>query len=147
MGHRVMSLHHCLDAFDLFGFGATRDRLRLAASVRGRRWTGEQVEVCVTLLEQARASWLAEQRAEAARRREVKRSGRRTGAVAHRDLHLRWLTSYVDGDASDVWRTAGLGDCSDCGHRWIHHTARGCRLDGALCRRGFPVPDWRAEFG
>lgn len=27
LGHRVTSLHHCLDAFSLFGFHGTRDRL------------------------------------------------------------------------------------------------------------------------
>ena len=127
LGLRVTCLHNCLDQFNLFGFLATRERLRARVGATQPGWTAQQVTDSLALLEQARSSWLAFARAEAAHRRTLKRHGRRTPDREAPLTYLAWLETYLRGNPARTWMTTSLGNCPGCGHPQIHHNDYGCR--------------------
>jgi hypothetical protein len=58
-GRRVMCLHECLEQFNLFGFTATRSRLRVMVDTSGTDWTERQLLEAMDALADARRSWIA----------------------------------------------------------------------------------------
>jgi hypothetical protein len=54
-----MCLHECLERFNLFGFTATRARLRAMVHASAEDWTESQLLDAMNALGDARRSWLA----------------------------------------------------------------------------------------
>ena len=142
LGIRVLCLCECLDRFSPFGFQRTRERLRAMTGATGAGWTQEQVVGSVRLLDEARGSWRAYQRAGEERRRVAKRTRERVPSL--NDDRVAWLRAFFTGDTAVRWRVAGLGDCATCGHEMLLHAGRcaACLADDVLA---WDSPDWCTE--
>jgi hypothetical protein len=110
-------------------------------------WAPRHVVDSLALLEQARNSWLDFANAEAARRRTMKRTGRRAPDGTRQRDHLAWLQTYLQNGPAETWLTTGLGNCPACAHLQIHHDAYGCRAclwsgmtRGNRCQIPIPPP-------
>ena len=120
-----MCLHECLEQFNLFGFRATRERLRVMVGASGEGWTEPELLHAVEALADARRS----RSAHLAHARE-------SGPQWHND----WLETYLTGDMAVRWMVAGLGRCRRCDHPLIHHGTGAC----AACTASGTVP-WEAR--
>jgi hypothetical protein len=126
-GRRVMSLHECLEQFNLFGFTATRERLRAMVSASDEGWTEAQLIEAMDALADARRSWVLHlQRAEARRSAEKPEATPPGRSIALR-WHNEWLESYLAGDMAARWMVEGLGPCAECDHLLIHHGTWACQ--------------------
>lgn len=116
LGRRVMCLHECLEQFNLFGFTATRDRLRVMVAASGTGWTEPQLLQAMDLLADARRAWVSHlSRAEEQRRGEkpaVDAPQRPIGPQWHNE----WLELCLTDDMAARWIVAGLGECPECNH-------------------------------
>lgn len=121
-----MCLHQCLERFNLFGYHATRDRLRAHVAADRPGWTSQQILDSLALLEEARTSWLAFAEAQARHRRQLKAEGQRHQSSDLMLGHSQWLQTYLTGDQARIWQTHDLYDCTDCGHLHIEHGAYRC---------------------
>src|SRR3954447_159895 len=141
-GRRVSYLHGCLESFSLFGYHATRAKLRAAVGASGPGWTEKQVLDALDLLESAQRSWATFLAEESVRRRELKR--RDWGAYRSArfgGVFQAWLEAYLDGGHANEWGVADADDCIECGHRLIHHGPYGCQV----CTCKFPFVEIRPD--
>lgn len=143
-----MCLYECLERFNLFGFTATRDRLRAMVGVAGSTWTSAQLVAAMDALAEARRSWVAYlSEAERARGAE-KPGGARSTRPVQWSWHNEWLEGYLVGDVADRWLVSGLGECSVCQHALIHHGRSFCTACSASpeigwedrCQGALPSP-------
>jgi hypothetical protein len=127
-GRRVSYLHACLESFNLFGYHATRAKLRAVVGAIGPGWTERQMLDALDLLEPAQRSWSAFLTNEMARRRAFKRlDWNAYRGVRFGGAFQAWLEEYLDSGHASDWDVAAAGDCSECGHRLIHHGSSRCR--------------------
>lgn len=124
-GRRVMCLHECLEQFNLFGFNAPRERLRIMVEADGEGWTEPQLIQAMDLLASARSSWAAHL-ARAQERRRQEKQPLPPSRPLDWQWHNEWLEGYLVGDVAVRWMVTGLGDCPECGHLLIHHGTWAC---------------------
>lgn len=126
MGCRVQALHQCIDFFSPFGFQATRLQLRRILSVTGAGWTDGQLINGLSLLEQARASWVAARDGADVRTYQPENRLNRPlpdGGV----MFPVWLAAYLGEDANaERWGVADIGACTACGHLRVVHRRWAC---------------------
>lgn len=145
---RVACLHECLERFNLFGYHATRDRLRSMVRAPDEGWTEEQVTNALDLLEAARLSWSTFSQQEHERRRGEKERDRTSLPPPRGAVFTVWLDHHLRGDVASAWLVGHLGDCEQCGHRLIHHGGYACGACGSdpgtqwesRCRAPLPPP-------
>jgi hypothetical protein len=130
-GRRVMCLHECLEQFNLFGFTATRARLRAMVNASGDDWTEVHLLDAMDALADARRSWVAY-----LRQAQERRSAEKPGVAPPRrpiewGWHNEWLEDYLTGDMAARWLVTNLGECSECNHPLIHHGTWACRVCSA----------------
>jgi hypothetical protein len=143
-----MCLHECLEQFNLFGFTATRARLRAMVGASGDGWTTAQLLEAMDALADARRSWITH-----LKRAQESRSDEKPGtAPPNRQIqwgwHNDWMEAYLTGDMAARWMVTGLGDCAECDHLLIHHGTWACRVCSASsdvpwdarCRVELPLP-------
>jgi hypothetical protein len=94
-------------------------------------WTDEQVIRALDLLEVAKRSWSAFSRLENQRRRAEKTDHPLPPPPPQGAAFAMWLDQYLQGDVAAEWLVAHLGECSQCGHRLIHHGGYACGACGA----------------
>ncbi len=137
LGLRVMCLHGCLERFNLFGFTATRTKLRQHVGLEGASlWTDTQLLEALSLLEQARSSWTDFAAQQLLVMRQAKRDDRNAPRPSQVELFNGWLEAFLDGGHAAEWGVESLGDCSACGHRLVHHGTLRCR--GCFADRSIP---------
>lgn len=131
IGRRVMCLHGCLEQFNLFGFTATRARLRAMVEASGDDWTEDQLLSAMDALADARRSWVTHLKLA----EEHRRAEKPAVASPHRPIHWswrnEWLEDYLTSDMAVRWMVTGLGECSECDHLLIHHGTWACRICSA----------------
>jgi hypothetical protein len=125
-----MCLHECLEQFNLFGFNATRERLRVMVGASGGGWTEPQLIQAMDVLAAARGSWVAHLVRVEARRCEEKRAVPPSRPI-HWQWRNEWLEQYLVGDEAARWMVAGLSGCPECSHLLIYHGAWACTACGA----------------
>lgn len=144
LGRRVVSFHECLERFNLFGFQATRERLRQMVGANGDGWSEAQLLEAMNHMAVARQSWISYFHEATRRRAEYD---------AHKFVHLdwawrnEWQLAYLTGDVATRWRVGHLGDCVECAHPLVLHGSWMCRACGASPSVAFtarckaPLPD------
>lgn len=139
VGLRVMCLHECLERFNLFGFTATRDRLRLMTGATAPGWSEESLLAAIRHLSAAREDWLRYRALAVEARRADKAAGARTSS--RRPVEWTWfndwLEGYLTGSMAACWLVVDLGSCHGCSHLLIHHGKFAC----AVCTASYAV-DW-----
>lgn len=143
-----MCLHECLEQFNLFGFEATRGRLRIMVGATRQGWTDNQLLDALDVLEEARQSWARFATADLAQSMAAKRLDRNHRGPSQLELRRVWLEGYLSGTRAVAWGVADLGECTKCEHLLIHHgSRRGCAACWASpdidwdsrCRRRIPA--------
>jgi hypothetical protein len=109
LGLRVTCLHECLEQFNLFGYHATRERLRLIVGASEPGWTVEQVVAAVEVLEHAKESWSRYAVAEVSRQRALKREHRNGHRASTPSVFEIWVDHYVRGEGAGLWLADRLG--------------------------------------
>jgi hypothetical protein len=147
-GQRVMCLHECLERFNLFGFEATRCRLRYMVGARSPGWTEAQLVEAIDALSQAKRSWVIFARREMDEQRSPLLADN-PRKLSQAELKILWIEEYLRGALADLWHVANLGYCGRCGHHQIHHGSRpgcaACIADPAVrwedrCHEKLPDP-------
>ena len=131
LGRRVVCLHGCLEQFNLFGFTATRERLRAMVGVAPEGWAETQLLEALDALSDARRSWIAHLKRAEQRRRAEKPAVAPPSRRIDWAWHNEWLEGYLTGDMAGRWMVTGLGECAECGHLLIHHGTWACRVCSA----------------
>jgi hypothetical protein len=135
-----MCLHECLEQFNLFGFHATRDRLRAMVAASGEGWTEPQLLRAVDALADARKSWVTHLNSAMGQRRDEKPLADSPERRVDWQWHAEWLEAYLTREMAARWLVAGLGECPECSHPLIHHGSWAC----AACSASNTVP-WEAR--
>ena len=145
-GRRVLCLHECLEQFNLFGFTATRARLRTMINATGDEWNEGQLIDAMDAFTDARRSWVSYLDGVELRRRAQKPDVSPPRRNLRLGWHNDWLEGYLTADIAERWLVTGLVGCEECGHQLIHHGTWACRACSASddvpwearCRQGLP---------
>lgn len=127
MDKRLMALENLVGHyFHPFGYRGTFDRLRAAVGLAPTDgWSSDALLRAVDLVDHGYRSWAAFRDARIAESRHGKATGQ-----APRDSRWwppldEWLAEYAAEPTGAVWQARELGNCSACGHPWVHHAGVG----------------------
>jgi hypothetical protein len=145
IGLRVACLHECLEQFNLFGYRATRERLRLIVGASEPGWTSDQVLAALDELERAKSSWHEVEVVEMGNQAQLKASGHPQSPNYLALARLAWLEAFVRQDPGDCWQVGNVGACGECDHSLLHHGGHSCSACRATskipwCERQLPAP-------
>jgi hypothetical protein len=132
LGLRVACLHECLERFSVFGYHSTRNRLRHRVGASDPGWTEQQLLDALGLLESAKQSWSAFHDEQLAQQRTLKRLDHNASRPTLEALVVAWREQYMDSGQDQLWLVSDVGECTQCGHRLIHHggyACEGCGFD------------------
>jgi hypothetical protein len=105
LNRRITNLVSAVEKFPPFGFHDTLALLHLATGSSHAKWTGEQIDQAVEMLQQARDSWRAYKKDADRAAREAKRL---PGYRPRKDLFESWRSAYFDAERSAEWRVGDL---------------------------------------